>query len=352
MHIVCSSLTVLSGGFSMHVNFLVIYELQKEQHVTGAALVTSDSVMPINDITTQLVIDLNKRFQYQNSINAFFANQTDSFPAGFVAYNQNKSEETILWFTRTASEQLRLRVHGSAPAKGGYLVFADYEQYGHFFGVYLIRNTTGMVIERRGNQYVIDSNFHIDLENLAMACRINCDLFNDAANEERYLRFIKCDSENLSAYFRDWITMNDSESMRANTKNLHNVLKNLPRPLDEDGNVMAEDELMRRAVHYIKNNHKEVNLRLLSIHLYANADTIHDYANANNLALDSEFFADSSILSKYLHLQVKADKFQLKFPREYYNDKIQIHPDDSSIITITSQALATKIRQAMENDEV
>jgi len=335
----------------MQVNFLVIHELQKEQHVTGAALITSDSVMPINDITIQLVTDLNKRFQMQNSINAFFANQTDSFPAGFVTYNHHRTEATILNFTKTASEQLRQRVHSSAPAKGGYLVFADYESYGHFLGVYLIRNTTGMVIERRGNNYVIDSNFHIDLENLAMACRINCDLFNDTANEERYLRFIKCDSENLSAYFRDWITMNDSESMRANTKNLHTALKNLPRPLDDDGNVLPEEELMRRAVHFIKNNHKEVNLRLLSIHLYANADTIHDYANAHNLALDSEFFADSSILNKYLLLQVRADKFHLKFPREYYNDKIQIHAEDNSIITIRSQALATKIRQAMDNDE-
>lgn len=336
----------------MQVNFLVIHELKKEQHVTGAELVTSDAVMPIDDMITQLVTELNKRFLSQNSFNAIFANLTDSFPAGYVTYNQDRTEEALLNFSRISSEQLRQRVHVSAPAKGGYLIFADYESYGHFFSVFLIRNTTGMVIERHGNQYVIGSNIHIDLENLAMACRINCDIYDDAGNEERYLRFVKNDSENLSAYFRDWITMNNSESMRANTKNLHAVLKSLPKPLDVDGNEMTEEELMRKAVHYIKGNRKEVNIRQLSLHLYTNADTLHDYASANNIALDSEFLADSSILNRYLHLSVRADKFQLKFPREYYNDKIQIHNDDNDTIIIRSQALATKIRQAMDNDEV
>jgi nucleoid-associated protein len=335
----------------MQVNFFVVHELKKEQHIASAVLETSDSVIPINETTIKLVTDLNKRFLSQNSFNAIFANQVDSFPAGFITYNQNRTEASLMTFTKSASEILRQRVHVSAPAKGGYLIFADYINHGHFFAVFLIRNTTGMVIEKQGNQYVIGSNIHIDLENLAMACRINCDIYDDAGNEERYLRFVKNDSENLSAYFRDWITMNNSESMRANTKNLHTVLKSLPKPPNEDGIELPEDELMRKAVHYIKGNQKEVNLRQLSLYLYADADKIHNYASANNIALDSEFLADSSILTKYLHLSVKADKFHLKFPREYYNDKIQIHPDDNSVITIRSQTLADKIRQAMENDD-
>lgn len=353
MHLIICFFTKKAGGFTMQVYHIVVHELRKEQHVTGAELIASDTVMPLDDVTIALVTELNKRFQSHNSVNAVFGDQEKPFPSGFNSYSQNRNEVVFLDFSRSASDDLRARIHSSAPAKGGYLVFADYEEHGHFIAVFLIRNKAGMLFVRRDNRYILDAGIeHIDFENLAMACRINCDIYNTPTNQERYLRFTKKDSEDLSAYFRDWITMNDTESMKANTKNLYQTLKALPRPVDEEGNEIPEDEFMRKAVHHIKENNKEVNLRRLSLYLYGNENTIHDYASEHGVVLDSDFRADTLLLNRYLHVKVKADRFELKFPREYFNDKVTIHPENQSIITIQSQELADKIKQLIQNNEI
>jgi nucleoid-associated protein len=343
----------MAGGLAMRVFHIVVHELKKEQHVTGAELITSDTVMPINDVAIALVSELNKRFQSHNSINAVFGNQNNPFPSGFNSYNQNRTEQVFMDFTRTSSDNLRTRIQSSAPAKGGYLVFADYENHGHFIAVFLIRNKAGMLFVRRGNRYILDTGIqHIDFENMAMACRINCDIYNNPTNQERYLRFTKKDSEDVSAYFTNWITMNNTESMKANTKNLYRTLKAIPKPIDKNGNIIEEDDFMHKAVDYIKEKKKEVNIRQLSLYLYADENTIHDYAAEQGIALDSTFRADSILLNRYLHVKVKADRFELKFPREYFNDKVIIHSDNQSIITIQSKELADKIKHLIQNNEI
>ena len=353
MYLITCFFSLMAGGLAMQVFHIVVHELRKEQHVTGAELIASDTVMPIDDVAIALVTELNKRFQSHNSINAVFGDRDNPFPSGFNSYNQSRTEQVFMDFTQTSSDNLRTRIQSSAPAKGGYLVFADYEEHGHFIAVFLIRNKAGMLFVRRDNRYILDAGIqHIDFENMAMACRINCDIYNNPTNQERYLRFTKKDSEDVSAYFREWITMNNTESMKANTKNLYQTLKALPKPIDQDGNVLEEDDFMRKAVHYIKDNKKEVNIRQLSLYLYGNENTIHDYATEHGIVLDSDFRADSILLNRYLHVKVKADRFELKFPREYFNDKVTIHPENQSIITIQSQELADKIKQLIQNNEI
>lgn len=342
-----------AGGEPMQVLHIVVHELIKKQHVIGAELIASDTVMPVENVTIELVKELNRRFQSNNSFNAIFGDQEKPFPSGFNSYNQNGTKQVFLDFTKKSSEELRSIIHLSAPAKGGYLVFADYEEHGHFIAVFLIRNKSGMLFVRKSNRYVLDAEVqHIDFENMAMACRINCDIYNNPTNQERYLRFTKKDSEDVSAYFRDWITMNDTESMRENTKNLYRTLKDIPKPEDLNGSIMEEDDFMRKAVNYIKDKKREVNVRQLSHYLYGDENRILDYATEKGIALDSEFLAEANLFSRYLQVRVKADRFELKFPREYFNDKVTIHPENHNIITIESQELANKIMQMIQNNDI
>jgi len=320
------------GGLLMQVHYIVAHELRKEQHATGAELTLSDKVMPNDDKTKSLLTELNKRFQSHNSVNAMFGNQQDPFPSAFNRFNLSRSESEFLSFTKHASEDLRSKILSSAPAKGGYLVFADYESHGSFTAVFLIRNKSGMLFIRKNNRFVVDAEIqHIDFENLAMACRINCDILNNPDNQDRYLRFTKKDSEEISAYFRQWVTMNNTESMRDNTKNLYKALVAIPRPTDPEGNEISVDDLMRKAVSHIKDKKKEVNLRQLSLYLYCDENVIHDYAMENNIILDSEFRAEETLLNRYLNVRVKADRFDLRFPREYMDDKIQVLDDNPDI---------------------
>ncbi len=336
----------------MKVNFIIVHELKKLQHVQGAELISSNTVMPLNQSSIALITELNKRFQGQNSFNAQFGDAGKVFPSKFLLYRNYRNEDTFIDFTTSVCDDLRSRIELSAPAKGGYLVFADYEEYGSFVAVFLIRNKDGMLFVRSDNGYVLANNIqHIDFESMAMACRINCGVLSKLDSDERYLRFTKRDSEDISAYFREWITVKDTESMKENTRNLYQALKEIPKRLDSEGNELSEDELMVKAVTYIKDNRKRVNLRLLSLYLYADDNVIRDYAHENNLALDSEFVADSRMLNRYTLVKAKAGDLELKFPRRYYNNKVSIHPN-KDIITINSHDLAEEIRKIVGTNEI
>lgn len=337
----------------MQVNRIVVHELIKEQHVTGAELITSEAALAINNETGELVRELNRRFRSHNATNAVFGDEAMPFPSGFRAYNDENNEQVFMHFTQTSSEDLRTKIHSIAPAKGGYLVFADYEYHGRFVAVFLIRNKAGMLFVRRGNRYVLDTDIqHIDFENVAMACRINCDLYNDPDSQERYLRVTKKDGENVSEYFREWITMGDSESVKTNTSNLYLILKELPLPVDQDGNEIGEDVFMRSAVDFIRGRKRNVNIRQLSLFLYDDENTINDYAVDNNIALDSDFKADGTLLDRYLNVQVTADRINLKFPRYYYEEKVRLIQNDPDIIIIQSPELANEVRNSMQRNDI
>lgn len=336
----------------MQVNYVIVHELVKEQRIQGAKLIPSEALLPIDDKSNNLIFELNKRFRNHNAVNAYFGDQSSDFPSEFNKFNANRNEKAFIEFTTLVCEALKLIIAPVAPAKGGYLVITDYIDHGHYTAVYLIRNKTGMLFKRKDKSFTIDTEIQLDLENLAMACRINCSLYNLPGNQDRYLRFIKKDSEEVSEYFRRWITMNNSENMKHNTSSLYQVIKSLPKPLDNLGKELSEDDVMKKALMFIKDKKKEVNIRQLSSYLYNNENAIHDFAIENGIVLDSDFRADTSILGRYLLVKVKADNVELKFPKKYFDDIVMIHQDNPDVITITSKELADKILKEIRDDDL
>ena len=131
----------------MKINHIIIHELDKEGGSVGAKLTAYSSVIDNEDIrVVKLVNEINKRYKNRNeTYGVFDASKTTEFHTAFDNYfKSGLTEEEFVQFSILASKDLETRIDSNAPAKGGYLIYANYEASRNFVGVFLVRNTLGL----------------------------------------------------------------------------------------------------------------------------------------------------------------------------------------------------------------
>lgn len=330
------------------INRIIIHELKKEVKQSAAQLVVSETVIPNiqDDRILNLVEQLNKRYRDSNEKFGVFNSATPTvFHQEFGLYANNLTELQFIQFTQNAAHDLRSRIENVPPAKGGYLLFADFNTTSRFIGVFLVRNTSGVSFNLVGNQFNINDVQHIDVENLAMACRVNH--LRHQEDENRYLSFIHNKQDHVSNFFKQWIASTDLESNKEDTLNLHELIKLLPVPANnETGEIpelIAFLDIVYQTIKSFPN--QKVNLRTLSEILYGDEDYLSEAAESNDLRINSEFKADNTVLRKFVQVKVKADGIDLTFPLSAYRELIEIDENNSDVIIIRSERLANKISQ-------
>ena len=114
----------------------------------------------------------------------------------FLRSSKNTSALTLMifssFFPQETLKNLRDQVVNISPAKGGFLVFTDYENdLRDYVSVFLIRDTIGMLfkMDKGKSSFTINPAEHLDLDKLAMACKI--DITKYKQDSGKYLSFIK-----------------------------------------------------------------------------------------------------------------------------------------------------------------
>ena len=341
----------------MKVNHLIVHEIVKNVRESGAKLVFSESTIPIDDKAENLVKELNTRYSNLKNTKITYATfdyeEDRDFPKEFDKYYKSKTKDDFIKFSIEAIKDLKTRIEGRAPAKGGYLVFAEFEDYGKFLGVYLIRNTTGMLFNKSddGKYFEINPTIHIDFEKIAMACRLNYERYEK--KDGRYLGFIDVKKEEVSKFFNEWISSKDQEDNISDTKHLlYDILKKIEPPKDEEGNLIQTNIFLQEVQEFIKGSpNRIVELKTISAQFYQDEDVIPTYVQENNISINSQFKADAGILRKFVNVNVTAEKITLNFPPKYFRNKVRIGGDNADLVIIESEALVTKILHEIREDE-
>lgn len=335
------------------VKHVIAHLLQKNQHNTNAHLELSDNFMLIDDAAQKLVEELNNRYDKQNASKITYAKfgTPTIFSQTFGEFHSALTDSSFIAFSKESSEALLESIKSVPAAKGGYVIFAHYEATGgNFVGVYIIREKKGVLFikDANDNSFKINDAIHIDFEKIAMGCRINKDNF--ASNRNRYLSFIDSRKEEVSKFFTDWVSADDNADNVQDTKELLNLLRNMPKPIDESGIEISTEALLSKAYSFIKEQPgRIVDLTLLSQVLYQSESVIFDYLTANNLQVNGTFKADPATLRRFATVKIAADKISLSFPLSSLDEKVRINPDQPNIIIIESQALAEKLREDSYN---
>jgi nucleoid-associated protein len=340
----------------MKTNRIVVHSLIKTENQPKALTDLSDGLLDLDSMSLDLIEKLEDSYRNtQLTYAVFTSNQGDVFPLEFDNYCRRSSDQSFIDFSKKAVEDLRKRVESISRAKGGYLVFSEYEAYErNHVGVYLIRDTIGMLFKKDKDKsaYVINPAEHLDLNKLAMACKIDVESYRSKDGD--YLSFMKgARQEYISDYFIKWISAQNLLSNKTLTNNLYELINAAKPPKDENGKEIPRD-VFRENVHDLVNNaSKNVNINTISEHLYGDRTVLRNTADEKKIRIDTEFRADRREMKRFVRIDLNADGIQIRFSRDDYNTKIWVDDKKEKVI-INSTKLAAQLLNEMDisNDEV
>jgi nucleoid-associated protein len=338
----------------MTVNKLIIHNLKKEVQGPASLTVSKDVLVSSEKKTIALTDELNSRYRNNITYGVFNENDNDAetFKKEFDKYLSTPTKDEFVKFSCKTVNFLYNKIDSIKQARGGYLVYVDYidDRSNRFFSVFLIRDKTDKRFKNRNGVFNIDEVICVETDKLAMACRINIKnyLAHSPTDAGTYLGFVSIKQSDASNYFLDWIGAVRVERNAEDTRSLIKILNGVDLP-EEDGETMSRDEFRKKAYDAICSFGKSpININTLSSILFDDESIIGKYAEDNDIIITSEFVPDKKTARKLVSYHVTADKIELKFPSEYYGDKISIDKDDPTLVLIRSDKFAREIALQVE----
>lgn len=326
---------------------IIAHHLDKKDKTTEAKIDYSSEQLIIDDFAIQLVSELHSSINDNSSIKnaAFKEDESNSFTLSLREYLKESTDSNFLIFSKSL-ELLKEKVEKEYFAKGGYYLFADYTiDNKRFISIVLLRKKSGINIVKEGNLYKLDSAENINIEKIAMAARLNYQVFYSNADDRKYLAVITTQADGeVSEYFKEWILAAGMIKNSVNTDRLMKIVKTINLPVDEEGNEIPRNEFQRQVYDYVRTSlGKRVNIYDLSEHFYgSNGKTaIRDYADATGITIDPEF----KVGSKWKNLiTIRAAVPGIVLNVDF--DKINEHDVDvqDDHIVIRSAVLAQKVK--------
>ncbi|MGA3086073.1 MAG: nucleoid-associated protein [Thermodesulfobacteriota bacterium] len=339
----------------MKVSKIIVHSLLKDEGKKIAAVDLSQNLLPIDDKSDLLIQRLDLSYKKSEIKNATFdVNDATAFTDKFKDYLQIKNDASFLSFSHEAVKDLKNRVQNISQAKGGFLVFTEYQnELRNYISVFLIRDTIGMLFKKNANtqSYVINPAEHLDLDKLAMACKIDVNKYH--AGNGKYLSFIKRKMENISDYFINWISVKELESNHVYTDSLYQLINLVDLPVGQDGEIITREDFRTKVFDYVQSSPtKIININELSNHFYSHESHLVDCAEQNNITLDTEFQADGKSMRKFIRIDLDYDGIYIRFSRDKLQEKIRIDPQNKSIVIIESKKLATALRKEIYHNGI
>lgn len=336
----------------MELNKIIIHELKKESGTNETELIRSDELTEINENSIGLVSALNNSYNSDKILYAVFdKSEGKYFPEKFQEYkDSSRNSERFISFTRNVIGNLDSLIKPVTLATGGYFVFAEYTNNANdFLGIFLIRDTEGKTLSKTESSFSIDSIEYVNTSNLAMACRINNGKYD--VDEENYLSLTQLRQQDISEYFKNWISIEQIETSSEYTKQLYDIISQIERPINPETNNEYEIENFRNLVYSYASSspNRTINLRDLSQHFYNDPNAISNYAMDNDIAIDTEFRYNSRQLKRFIKLEVNRDGINFKISRGAFDDKVRFSDEDDSLVIIESATFANALRNEINN---
>lgn len=332
----------------MNLTHCVVHEIVKEAGESSADAFYSEFLLEISEDTVALVEQLAKGFGGSRLVNARFDESPGKlFPQKFEDYVQGmQSDEGFLEYSRQVVGHLETVIQGKSGAKGGYILMCAYDDAeGHRHGVFLLRNTVGQIFRKESRGFEVEPVLHIDTNNLAMACRIDVGRFRQGAGT--YLELTHKSENEVSAYFSDWIGVQETLSSKAMTTSLQDLLGSIEMPVNEEtGEVATKAETFERAYEHVRSNpSKVVDIHELSQELYGSPARIEEEARDHGIELEQEFRYNPAALKELVMMRAAAEGIDLRFPRAALEDGMMYTEGEGENmkLVIASPELAAKV---------
>lgn len=340
----------------LELNQLIIHELEKDPENSEATLFLSNEIMPQDERALALVQKLNDNFLQKNDVlqGALSSPEDALFPGYFQNLVDNQFEEsTFLSFSKETMNALQLAIQGVVGAKGGYLVYADYQQFdAHILGIFLVRDTEGIVFRKKSDAsgFNLDDTTYLNTDRLAMACRIHVNKLQEGQN--RFVELIKYakSQKEISEYFTNWIGLDEPISSKELTNTFLELTSELPLPVDtESGAVMEERQFQEKVMSFAMSRpEKVIKLEDFNQEFYGDEPTTQNFIEENEVPLDNEFRFDQNAVKRFFNYRVSTEGITLNFSKsDLVSGKVSV---DEDAIVIRSEALIKKLLKQLDRE--
>ncbi|MGB5927184.1 MAG: nucleoid-associated protein [Cyclobacteriaceae bacterium] len=304
------------------IDRFVIHELVKEPRKTEASTIFSQSLGEIDDLSTKLVEEVHKTYNTSTTLkNTVFLDRNDRIFKNQIENYLNKNDnDSFYQFSEKSLKELENEIVKEAFASGGFYMYADYRlDSNRYIIVVLLRKRGGLNLKLVKGVYAVDPSENLNIDKIAMGFRLNYSIYSAVNDDRNYLALITNQQDKVSGYFKDWVVAGGVVSNETNTLNMIRIIKNIPLPLNENGEIYDRNQFQREVYDVINSSpSKRANLKVIGAHFYGedNENRIIDYASKNDIQIDNDFKRSASIKNlitikaavKGIELRVDFDK--------------------------------------------
>ncbi len=326
------------------VHHLIVHELKKQPEMAEADLLLSSQTLAITEQSTDLIGRLDQTFERKSDLLQGFLVEPDEglFPAYYQNWlEEGRSRPAFVTFSREAMSVLKDKLQGVVGAKGGYLLFADYSmEEQRMLGIYLIRNTEGMIFvdDEETDALRLQTTAYLNIQDMAMAAR----LLAGPGRNVQMIRHARTQSS-ISQYFTDWVGLDQAETSSELTHSFLEMVQELPVPKDrETGFAMNEGDFEKALVKYAaKAPQQTIRAQDFDSHFYGNDKPLQDMLAEQESPITDGFRVDRKALRNQFYLRAGVGGISLTCTKDHFRNGL-IHIDEASgKITINSEELAS-----------
>ena len=210
-------------GHNIELKGFVIHQVNKEANIKHTVVKHASKLLPTTDKEKAFIAKIYKSY-FDNSkpFYGIFADEQPKFKINLETYRTDKD---FLLFTKNSTDYYKYVLTNSAPATGGFLIFAHFENTEKKFDYMLVMTTTNkdgyMVSEA---DLTIKDIKNLDLSKIDVACMINLTKWENITKgldteSLTYLSFAK-GNKDISFYFMSFIDCSNKTTKAESTNRL------------------------------------------------------------------------------------------------------------------------------------
>ena len=206
-------------GADITIKNIIIHQIIKQAGDRTTVSKLSSVVINPSDNEKRFLANFHSAyFSKSNPIFGIFDGANPKFRNNLQEYINKKV--SFLEFSKEETKLYENNIKNSAPASGGFLVFADYTKSDkHYLLVFTTNNKDGFVIN---DKLAIEGIKSIDMSKIDVACLINLDKYHqtqETDSDETYLSFVR-GNKDISIYFLTYIDCKDKRSSKESSRQL------------------------------------------------------------------------------------------------------------------------------------
>ena len=216
-------------GHNIDIKGLVIHQIIKSSRDRNTGLNEAPSTIPITENEKRFVGSVHNVYHKKSSPNyGVFGGDYPNFKNVLKRYTNDEID--FLSFSKEAIKLYKNEIAKSAPATGGFVIFAHYhntERGTNNLIILTTNNKNGFSINEAS--LTINDIKTLDMSKIDVACLINLSKWQEIEaledpTKDTYLSFVRGNKE-VSVYFMTFIDCNDKTTSKLSSKRLLTALK-------------------------------------------------------------------------------------------------------------------------------